>query len=74
MMIAQNYAGRGQAVAKHLGWPETKVQAAFNYAKAFPDEINSAIAENDAVDLQSLSRALPQAKEFVVGRRRGSKP
>ena len=73
MMIAQNYKGRGQPIAKHLGWPETKVQAAFNYAKAFPDEINLTIAENDAVDFESLSRALPQAKEFILGRRRGSK-
>jgi len=56
-----------------LRWPEDKVQAAFNYAKAFPDEIDSAIADNDAVDFNSLSQMLPQAKEFVVSEPTGKR-
>jgi hypothetical protein len=53
-------------VAKHLRWPDGRVQAAFNYARAFPDEIEAALAENSAVDFEALSRALPQTEEFIV--------
>jgi hypothetical protein len=42
-----------------------KVQAAVNYAEAFPEEINDAMAENEATDFEALKRMLPQAAEFV---------
>src|SRR5277367_4313854 len=71
MMVARDYKNDAAKVAKHLQWPEAKVQAAFHYAKAFPDEINGAIADNDAMDFESLSHQLPQAKEFVVSGRAG---
>ena len=66
MLLARNYKQDAAKVARHLGWPVAKVQAAFNYARAFPDEINSAIADNDAMDFAALSQMLPQTKEFVV--------
>lgn len=66
MLLAPGYKNNVAAVAKHLHWPEAKVQTAFNYAKAFPDEINQAIADNDAVDFATLSQMLPEAKEFVA--------
>lgn len=66
MMLARNYAENIRAVAQHLEWPEAKVQAAFNYAAAFPEEINEALAENDGMDFTSLKRMLPQLEEFVV--------
>ncbi len=66
LLIARDYKNDTVAVARHLRWPESKVQAAFNYAKAFPVEVDSAIADNDAIDFEALSRMLPQAKEFVV--------
>ena len=66
MRLAQDYKNDVTKLAAHLRWPEAKVQAAFNYAKAFPDEINSAIADNQAMDFEALSRMLPQAMEFVV--------
>lgn len=65
-MLARNYAENIRAVAQHLEWPEAKVQAAFNYAAAFPEEINEALAENDGMDFTSLKRMLPQLEEFVV--------
>jgi hypothetical protein len=71
MMLAHDYKNDSVKVAKHLRWPEAKVQAAFNYATAFPDEIKRALADNDAVDFESLSQMLPQAKEFVVSDRDG---
>ncbi len=66
LAIAREYNSDSLAVARHLGWPETKVLAAFNYAKAFPDEIAAALADNDALDFDSLRRMLPQAAEFVA--------
>ena len=32
--------------------------------RRFPEEIEDALAENDAVDLEALKRMLPQATEF----------
>ena len=53
-------------VAEYLQWPEVKVRAAFAYAKAFPEEINEAIAENDAIDETKLRQLLPQLEVFTV--------
>jgi hypothetical protein len=66
LMLARNYKNDVSLVAKHLRWPQAKVQAAFNYAKAFPDEINDAVADNDLIDEAALFQMLPQSKEFVV--------
>jgi hypothetical protein len=66
-MVARDYQNDAAKVAKHLRWPEGKVLAAFHYANAFPEEINEALAENDAMDFETLSRMLPQAKRFIAG-------
>lgn len=66
MLVARDYKNNAAEVARHLRWPEAKVQAAFNYARAFPEEINGAMADQQAMDFESLSAMLPQAKEFVV--------
>jgi hypothetical protein len=57
-------------VSRHLGWPPGKVQAALNYAKAFPAEIGEALEENDNVDFETLKLLLPQAKDFSVGKKK----
>jgi hypothetical protein len=67
MLLVRGYKGDPQAAATHLGWPEAKVQAAVNYAQTYPEEINEAIAENDATDFVALRRMLPQAAEFTAG-------
>ena len=66
MMLSRDYKNDVAAVAKHLRWPEAKVQAAVNYAKAFPAEINPALEDNDTADFTTLSQMLPGAKEFIV--------
>jgi uncharacterized membrane protein len=53
------------AAAKHLGWPQVKVQAAVHYAEVYPQEINEAIADNQATDVATLRNLLPQTVEFV---------
>jgi len=65
MLLVHSYKKDVSAVARHLKWPELKVQAAVNYAGAFAAEINEAMAENDATDFETLKRMLPQATEFV---------
>jgi hypothetical protein len=73
MLLANSYGMNVSAVAEHLNWPRGKVQAAINYAAAFPEEINEAIAENHAVGFEVMKRMLPDASEFVpvkTGRRR----
>lgn len=66
MMVARDYKHNARKVANHLGWLRSKVQVAFDYAQKFPEEIKSAIADNDAMDFAALSKTLPQATEFVV--------
>ncbi|HXB21502.1 MAG TPA: hypothetical protein VNV88_08975 [Candidatus Solibacter sp.] len=65
MLLLRSYKADTSAVAKHLRWPEAKVHAAVNYAAAFPEEINEAMAENDLADFEVLKRMLPQAVEFA---------
>lgn len=66
MLLARSYRSSAAAVAKHLHWPEAKVQAAFNYAEAFPGEIEAALAGYDETGFATLSRQLPQAREWVI--------
>ena len=65
ILLVRSYKGAVSAVAKHLRWPEARVQAAVHYAEAFRDEIEEALSENRAADFASLKRLLPQAAEFV---------
>jgi uncharacterized protein (DUF433 family) len=65
VLLVRSYGTDVAAVARHLKWPEAKVQAAINYAEAFPEEIEAALAENAATDFVALKRMLPQAAEFV---------
>jgi hypothetical protein len=37
-----------------------------NYASAFPEEIEAAVSDADAVDRTSLARTLPQLEELVA--------
>ena len=65
VFLVQCYRADVSAVARHLRWPEAKVQAALNYAQAFPEEIEGALSENALTDFDALKRKLPQAAEFV---------
>jgi hypothetical protein len=70
-LVTRAYKDDVTAVAKHLEWPESKVQASLNYAEAFPEEIERAISENAATDFDALKRMLPSAVR--VGSRLGRK-
>jgi len=66
LSLARGLGHDAARVAEYLQWPEVKVLAAFEYAKAFPEEINEAIAENDAIDETTLRRLLPQLEVITV--------
>jgi len=70
VFLLRSYKGSVQAVAKHLRWPEAKVRAAVNYAEAFPEEIDEAMAENESIDFKALKRMLPQTVDSGPGRAR----
>jgi uncharacterized protein (DUF433 family) len=67
VLLARSYKGDAAAVARHLAWPVSKVQAALHYAEAYPEEIEAALADQQALDFDALRRMLPQAVEFVAG-------
>jgi uncharacterized protein (DUF433 family) len=68
VLLIRSYNSDAAAVARHLRWPQAKVSAASNYAEAFPQEIETALAENEVTDFLALKRLLPQAAEFVAGK------
>ena len=67
VMVARWHAGDAQRTATYLRWPLVRVQAALQYAAAYPDELEAAIADNEAYDFETAKRMLPQAEEFVSG-------
>jgi uncharacterized protein (DUF433 family) len=69
MQLVRSYKGDAAAVAKHLGWPLVKIQAAVHYAEAYPQESNEAITENSETEFAALKQMLPQTVEFVPKRR-----
>jgi hypothetical protein len=48
--------GKVNMVAKSHEWPETKICAAVNYAKAFPEEIEPLIEQAHSITLEDLQR------------------
>ncbi|MCX6381040.1 MAG: transcriptional regulator [Armatimonadetes bacterium] len=60
--VAQDYGLDAEKTAAHFGFPVWRVQAALNYYEAFPEEIDSAIEENRAMDYEKLKRLFPQMK------------
>jgi hypothetical protein len=72
ILLARSYEGNVASVARHLNWPEARVQAALNYAQAFHDEIEVALSENTSVDFEGLKRMLPQAAKVVFRKARRS--
>ena len=63
--LARSYGGDVTRTAEHLGWPESRVRAALNYAAAYPDEIEAAIQDN-AVSYEELARLLPGLERLEV--------
>jgi len=64
--IAQQYQMDAKKVAAHFERPIEWVKAAFNYAEAYPEEINFAIEDHQAITFTDLKRLLPNIEVFSV--------
>jgi uncharacterized protein (DUF433 family) len=61
--LARAYDGDMERVAGSLGWPAVKAQAALNYAAAYPEEIEAAIADSQPT-ADALAALLPGMERF----------
>lgn len=52
--------------AEYLKWPEYLVQAALDYAKTFPEEIEPQVAEADSLTFEDIKRIAPWIEEVKV--------
>jgi hypothetical protein len=66
IMVAQSYDMDIEKTAAHFDMPTWKVQAAFHYYEAFPQEIDAAIADVRAQTFDSLKRQLPQLERHEI--------
>jgi uncharacterized protein (DUF433 family) len=62
--LARQFQGDPAGVAEHLGLPLVRVKAALNYARAFPDEIETSIRDYEETTLDDLKRQLPNLEVF----------
>lgn len=58
-MVARAYDNDVHRTAEHLELPERLVASALQYAADYSAEIGAELAENDAMDFESLKRILP---------------
>ena len=61
----RDYQGDVVQAAAHLSLPPVQVKAALNYAKAFPDEIDAAIRDNEC-SVTELERLIPNLEVVSV--------
>ncbi|MCW3097167.1 MAG: hypothetical protein JWL77_2785 [Chthonomonadaceae bacterium] len=66
ILTAQDYEMDVPKTAAHFGLPNWRVQAAFHYYEAFPQEIDSAITDVRSQTFDSLKRKLPQLERQEV--------
>lgn len=66
IMVAQSYAMDAEKTAAHFDLPTWKIQAAFHYYEAFPEEIDAAIADVRSQTFDTLKRKLPQLERQEV--------
>jgi hypothetical protein len=69
--LVRDYGGDIAAAAAHLAWSVAKVQAAANYATAFPEEIDLAVGDAAAVRFEDLTRLVPQIERIAVAETTG---
>lgn len=66
--ISECYEGNVEKVADHFEQSVEWVRAAFNYAEAYPEEIDFAIQDHRAVTHTDLKRLLPNLEVFSVSK------
>ncbi len=66
IMVAQSYGMSPERTAEHFGWSVERVLPGFHYYEAYPDEINQALEDNDAMTPERMKRLLPTLHVFEV--------
>ena len=57
--VAEAYDFDPEKTAAHFQYPIERIQAALNYHAAYPEEIDTIIAENRSITFEDLQRILP---------------
>ncbi len=66
IMVAKDHDMDADRTAAYFRFPIPRVKAAFHYYEAYPHEIDSVIADNDAMTFDKLKRLLPQLEGIAV--------
>jgi uncharacterized protein (DUF433 family) len=66
VLVARQLGMDARRVAEHLGWQEERVQAALNYAEAYPEEVGPLVSEAESVTFERLKRRLPWLERASV--------
>ena len=66
IMVARDYEMDVDKTAAHFRFPLHRVKAAFHYYEAYPQEIDQAVADNDALTFDKLKRLLPQLEVIAI--------
>lgn len=66
IMVAKDYGMEAEKTAVHFRWPVHRIKAVLNYYEGYPEEIDQAIADNDAMTFDKLKRLLPQLEALSV--------
>ena len=66
MMLADIYERNIEETANHLQRSIDWIQAAFNYAETYPQEISLAIDDDRAINYTTIKRLLPQTELLSV--------
>ncbi len=66
VMVARDYGMAVDSTATHLGLAPRQVEAALAYYGAHPEEIDQALADNDAMTYERVKELLPDVRLFEV--------
>jgi uncharacterized protein (DUF433 family) len=66
VMVARHYGLDVEKTAAYFPIPAHRIQNAFDYYRAYPEEIDRAIAENEAITFEDIKRLLPHANLVTV--------
>jgi hypothetical protein len=66
IQVAQDYGMDLEKTAAHFQFAPYRIQAAFTYYEAYPEEIDGPIAENRAITFEDIKRLLPHAHYSTI--------
>jgi hypothetical protein len=66
IMVARDHDLDPERTAAHFGWPVERARAALHYYEVYPDEIDQALAENQALTYDQLKRLLPRTERLTL--------